>query len=204
MKSYYLAKLLHKIQIPSFNQCVLDPTARVDAGCALTKVEMGKYSYVGAGTQITDTKIGNFCSIGRNCGIGGGVHPMSTVSTSPAFLHGRNFLRKNFANISYASSERVEIGHDVWVGEGVYIKSGVKVGTGAVIGAHAVVTHDIAPYEVVAGVPAKCLRKRFDEEIVHQLLALAWWDWTDDKLDKYGTFFTSPAELLEALEEDKR
>lgn len=196
-KTYYLAKILHKLHIPSFNNCEIDPTARVASGCALARVEMGRYSYTGSYTHITDAEIGNFCSIGDNCGIGGGVHPMNTVSTSPVFLQGRNIMGKNFAQIPYEASERVQIGHDVWIGDGVFIRSGIKIGTGAVIGAHAVVVKDVEPYSVVAGIPAKEIRKRFDEDTIQQLLKIKWWDWPDEKLEKIGHCFDDPKKLIE-------
>ena len=200
MKSYYLAKALKKMRISSFNHCSIDKTSRVDAECTLAKVVMGRYSYIGAKTRITDAEIGNFVSIGSNCGIGGGVHPTDMVSTSPAFLQGRNILGVNFADIPYEPSKRVVIGNDVWIGEGVIIMSGVKIGDGAVIGAHAVVTHDVEPYDIVAGVPAKIIRKRFDETTVEKFLRIKWWNWADEKLEKYGKYFDDPERLFSAIE----
>lgn len=197
-KSYYLAKILHKLHIPSFNDCNIDPTARVASGSALAKVKMGRYSYAGSYTHITDAEIGSFCSIGDNCGIGGGIHPMNTVSTSPVFLRGRNIMGKNFSQIPYEASEKVRIGHDVWIGDGVFIKAGVQIGTGAVIGAHAVVVHDVEPYSIVAGVPAKEIRKRFNEDVVKELIEIKWWEWPDEKIEKMGACFEDPKKLIEA------
>lgn len=202
IKTYYLAKILFKSRLPSFKNCEIDKTAKINAGSALTRVKMGRYSYVAAATNITDAQIGSFCSIGSECHIGGGVHPVDTVSTSPVFLAGKNFCGKNFAAIPYRPSEPVRIGDDVWVGEGVYIKSGIKIGSGAVIGAHAVVTHDVEPYAIVAGVPAKTLRKRFDDGMIQKLLDIQWWDWPEDKLEKYGMFFCAPEKLLEAIKNE--
>ena len=202
IKSYYLAKILFKMRIPSFDHCDIDKTCNISAGSVLARIKMDKYSYTGASTFITDAVIGKFCSIGGEVHIGGGVHPMGTVSTSPVFLHGRNFLRKNFADIPYTPSETVEIGNDVWIGEAAYIKAGVKVGTGAIIGAHAVVTHDVEPYSVVAGVPAKEIRKRFDEDTIQKLLRLSWWDWPDEKLKRYGPYFSTPEKLFEMVEKE--
>ena len=182
MKSYYFAKALHKMRISSFNHCSLDSTAKVDSECTLAKVTMGRYSYVGAGTRITDTSIGNFCSIGGHCGIGGGIHPTDMVSTSPVFLKGRNILGKNFAEIPYEPSKTVEIGNDVWIGEG------------------AVVTKDVNPYSVVGGVPAKEIRKRFEDQIAEKLLKIKWWDWPDETLEKYGQYFENPNALIEMIE----
>lgn len=203
MRSYYLAKILHKMRLSSFKCCQIDSTAKIDAECALTKVTMGRYSYVGSGTRITDAFIGNFCSIGAHCGIGGGIHPTDMVSTSPAFLKGSNILGKNFAQIPYAASSKVIIGNDVWIGEGVCILSGVKIGDGAVLGAHAVVTHDVEPYTIVAGVPAKEIRKRFSENIITELNQLRWWDWADDKIAKYAGYFNEPLKMIEMVKNDE-
>lgn len=203
LKTYYFAKIMHKLHLSSFHHCQIDRTARVDAKCTLTDVTMGRYSYVGSRTSITKAHIGNFCSIAGQCTIGGGVHPLEAVSTSPVFNKGRNILRKNFAMHDTGETEWVEIGHDVWIGNGVYIKAGIKIGTGSVIGAHAVVTHDVAPYEIVAGVPAVPLRKRFQEEVLQKLLMSQWWLWPEEKLQQYGVFFNDPQKLLSAIVEGK-
>lgn len=70
---------------------------------------------------------------------------------------------------------RTVIGNDVWIGQGAFIKAGVHIGTGAVIGMGAVVTHDVEPYKIWVGNPARLIRKRFDDEMVQQLLASKWW-----------------------------
>ena len=199
-KTYYLAKIIHKLHLSSFRHCQIDKTAKVDAKCALTDVTMGRYSYIGARTNVTKTHIGNFCSIACNCTIGGGIHPLGAVSTSPVFTKGRNILWRNFAMHDPGETAWVEIGHDVWIGNGVYIKAGVKIGTGAVIGAHAVVTHDVAPYEIVAGVPAKPLRKRFPEEMIQKLLASQWWLWPEEKLMEFGCYFNDTEMFMDVLE----
>ena len=191
------------MRISSFNHCSIDPTAKVDSECTLAKVTMGRYSYIGTGTRVTDTKIGNFCSIGARCGIGGGVHPTDMVSTSPVFLKGHNILGKNFAEIPYEPSIKVEIGNDVWIGEGVCIVSGVKIGDGAIIGAHAVVTSDVEPYTIVAGIPARLIRKRFDDSMIESLLALKWWDWSDERIEAYASSFEKPSMLIEELGKNK-
>lgn len=201
MKSFYLAKILHKARLSSFRKCEIDSTAKVDSECTMTKVVMGRYSYVGSGTRITDAVVGAFTSIGGRCGIGGGIHPTDMVSTSPAFLRGKNILRTNFAQIAYEASKTVVIGNDVWIGEGVHIMSGVTIGNGAVIGAHAVVTSDVAPYTIVAGVPARVIKKRFDDITIDKLQKLEWWSWPDEKLKKYGKDFSSPQQLFDSAEE---
>jgi len=203
LKSYILAKILYKMRISSFKKCEIDKTSRVDAQCVLAYVKMGRYSYVGGESHITNAVIGNFVSIGGGCQIGGGSHPIYMVSTSPVFLEGRNIMRKNFAHINYNDVRIVEIGNDVWIGDGCYIKSGVKIGDGAVIGAHAVVTHDVDSYSIVAGCPAREIKKRFSDDIIRKLHNISWWNWCDSDLKKYACFFDSPENLIHAVGENK-
>ena len=198
--TFYLPKLISKLQRPSFRRCEIHKTAKVDCKCALTDVSLDRYTYVGSGSDITCTAIGSFCSIASGCQIGGGEHPLNMVSTSPAFLWGRNILRKNFSDIAYEQAKPVTIGNDVWIGANAYIRGGITIGSGAVIGAHAVVTKDVRPYEIVAGCPAKPLRRRFDDETVEKLLELNWWDWSDEKLQTLGQYFSSPENLLDHCE----
>ena len=77
-------------------------------------------------------------------------------------------------------SEPIHIGNDVWIGDEVFVKNGVTIGDGAVLGARSVVTKDVPPYAIVAGVPAKIIRYRFDEPTRQELLRLKWWELDDD------------------------
>ena len=199
MQSYYIAKILYKLRISSFKSCVINKKARVASQCVLAYVKMGKYSYIGSETHITNTIIGNFVSIGGSCQIGGGKHPLNMVSTSPVFLKGRNILRKNFSQFVFDGKSEVIIGNDVWIGDGCYIKAGVKIGDGAIIGAHSVVTHDVLPFTIVAGNPAKLIRERFSEEISQALLKLSWWNWSDDKIQENADYFDNPLRLIENI-----
>lgn len=198
MRSYYLAKILKKLRLSSFKDCEIDDTAKIDSQCELTQVKIGRFSYICSGAHITNTSIGAFCSLGGNVSIGGGLHPLDMVSTSPLFLKGRNIFRRNLAEFNYDSSKHVEIGNDVWIGNDVYIKSGVTIGDGAVIGAHAVVTRDIEPYAIVVGVPAKLLRYRFSLEIITGLLDMKWWDWPIEKIQSNAQLFNMPEKLIDA------
>ena len=201
IQTYYLAKILSKLNIPSFRDCEIDRAAKVDRGCTLTRVKLGRCSYFAHHVNATDAEIGSFCSVGAYSSIGGGVHPTDTVSTSPVFLEGRNFLRRNYGSLSFPASEPVRIGNDVWIGTHVFIRPGVTVGDGAVIGAHAVVTRDVAPYAVVAGVPAEELRRRFDAETVQRLLRVRWWDLPDERLKALAPLFSDVSLLLQELEQ---
>ena len=79
-------------------------------------------------------------------------------------------------------SHRVHIGHDVWIGHGAIVLPGRSIGTGAVIAAGAIVTKDVPAYTIVAGNPARIVRRRFSEDIANRLAGLAWWDWDHETL----------------------
>jgi phosphonate metabolism protein (transferase hexapeptide repeat family) len=81
-------------------------------------------------------------------------------------------------------ADKVTVGHDVWIGHGALLMPGVTVGTGAVIGAGAVVTHDVEPYMIAVGVPARPMRPRFPAEVAEALLKIAWWDWPRELLEQ--------------------
>lgn len=148
-------------------------------------------SHIGFGTYISDyssllhTKIGKFCSIADNVRSGIGSHPTNTfVSTHPSFFSttkqaGFTLVTKNrFEELKKIKNSNfvVEIGNDVWIGSGVKILDGIKIGNGAIIGANAVVTKDIEPYTINVGVPAKPIKKRFNDAQIEFLELFKWWD----------------------------
>jgi acetyltransferase-like isoleucine patch superfamily enzyme len=90
------------------------------------------------------------------------------------------------------------IGPDVWIGYGATILGAVTVGAGAIVGARSVVTRDVPPYTVVAGSPARPLRRRFDDATVQALLRIAWWDWPEDRVVANAEWFLAPAEEFAA------
>ena len=156
-----------------------------------------KYSYIGNNCTIINVEIGRYCSIADNCIIGGASHPIDWVSSSPVFHEGRNILKKNFSEHQFETTKRTVIENDVWIGNNVLIKSGVKISNGAVIGMGSVVTKDVGPYEIWVGTPAKLIRKRFNDEIINDLMTLKWWDWEDNKLEKNSIYFNNIETFLE-------
>lgn len=127
---------------------------------------IGAYSYLGKNCAVSAATIGRYCSIGDTVVIGPGDHDMTQVSTST------EFQSDVFENLT---KKPCVIGHDVWIGAQSLILRGVTVGNGAVIGANSVVTRDVAPFEVVAGSPARVIKTRFDAARAKQIEASAWW-----------------------------
>ena len=164
----------------------IDRKASVRQKCRVYGSKLGRYSYIGRNRLVQNTEIGQFCSISEGCNIGMPSHPTEFVSTSPVFLSGSNILRKNFCEIAYNDCLRTVIGNDVWIGAHAQIKSGLTIGNGAIVAAGAVVTHDVPPYAVVGGIPAKVIKYRFDEETVDALQKLSWWDFPDERLLSIG------------------
>lgn len=199
---YLFARLLNRRPISVKNSSI-HHKAKVGDGAQFVNSKIGRYSYL-YGSSAIKTEIGAFCSIARGCSIGGGSHPLDWVSTSPVFYKGRNVLRANFSQNSYDEYKKTVIGNDVWIGSGCFIKGGVTIGDGAVIGMGSVVTHDVPPYEVWAGNPAKLIKKRFDDETIASLLETKWWDMSDDELRKCGDLFERPQDFLKHLEENKK
>lgn len=153
--------------------------ARLDVGVGIARdvvinsgVSIGRWTYVNKGSIIFSGTIGNYCSIGHYVLIGGENHPLNHLSTSPRFRNGADY-----EEISSAP----EIGSDVWIAAGATILQGVRIGHGAVIAAGSIVTHDVPAYSVVAGAPAREVKKRFDDSTIQRLLSESWWslDGTD-------------------------
>jgi acetyltransferase-like isoleucine patch superfamily enzyme len=143
----------------------------------LRDVHLGSFSYVANGARITHATIGKFCSVGPNCKIGVGLHPSRNfVSTHPAFYSPKNEAGTTFVAASaYTDFKRIIIENDVWVGESAIVMDGVTIANGAIVAAGAVVTRDVPPYAVVAGVPARIIRYRFEAQEIATLEALQWW-----------------------------
>ena len=176
----------------------IHPTSHVDSATEFHNSTMDKYSYVGYDSQVYNTQIGPFCSIGDFFLCGGATHPMDWLSTSSAFYGGGNVGNKHkLAEYEIPDTKLTIIGADVWVGARATIVAGVRIGIGAVIGTGSVVTHDVPPYSIVAGVPAKVVRYRFSEDVIEKLLDSKWWELPDTVIKKAATEFKDPIKFLE-------
>lgn len=193
---YYWAKLFKKLHGKAISKSAIHCTSKVEASSEVLDVIIGRHSFCGYFCTILHCDIGSFCSIGNYVTIGGGMHPMTWVSTSPAFYEGRDSIKAKFATHRRCKHEKTVIGHDVWIGERVLIKQGITIGTGSVVGMGSVVTKDVAPYTIVAGCPAMKIRKRFDDNTISKLLSTEWWNLPDSVLREYAQYFTNPQEFL--------
>jgi virginiamycin A acetyltransferase len=130
--------------------------------------------------------IGKFCALARGVKfiMNGANHKLSGFSTYPFNIFGNGWeaVTPRMKDLPYKGD--TVIGNDVWLGYDALLMPGVKVGDGAIVAARAVVTGDVPPYTVVGGNPAKAVKRRFDEEVVAELLAIRWWDWPVDKITR--------------------
>lgn len=160
---------------------------------------IGKYTYgVKSPLVLTDNnggkngtlKIGKYCSISSGVTIMlSGEHRPDWVTTYPFSAIFQNF--RDYSEGVSATKGDVEIGNDVWIGMNVLILSGVKIGDGAVIGAGCVVAKDVEPYAIVAGNPARLIRKRFPQDVIDKLLELKWWNWDRAKISENMPYLMS-------------
>ena len=132
-------------------------------------------------------RIGKFCSIACgakflfNCA----NHSLRSLSTYtfPLFYDEWELDKADVAS-AWDNKGDIVIGNDVWIGFEAVIMAGVHIGNGAIIGARAVVTKDVAPYTIVGGVPARAIRKRFDDVTISRLESLRWWDWSKERIQR--------------------
>ena len=139
---------------------------------------IGEHSYCFAKHVMRGTQIGKYCSIAADVVIHPAEHNVYTVSTSPN-VPGHEYVE------GHGWSNGAIIGNDVWIGRSaIILNSCAKIGDGAIVAAGAVVTHDVPPYAIVGGVPAKIIKYRFSPQIIKQLLKSEWWKLPDSVLEK--------------------
>lgn len=199
IKRYIAKGLRHILQPPALTNCNIDKTSAVCSGSQINRTSMGRYSYIGHDCFFVNVEVGSFCSIADGCRVGGAIHPINRVSSSPVFHSGKNVMKKNFCNLQEIETPRTTIGNDVWIGANVCIKAGVTIGDGAVIGMGAVVTEDVKPYEIRGGVPAKLIKKRFDDETIAKLLESQWWNWDEERLKIFADSFDDVESFIRSI-----
>lgn len=158
---------------------------KIGARTTVIETDFGDYSYAVNDCEIVYATIGRFVSIGALVGINPAEHPIERAAQA-------HFTYRSWQYFEDVADEaeifdgrrarRVEIGNDVWIGRGAIVLAGRTIGDGAVVGAGAVVTRPVEPYTIVAGNPARPIRRRFSEGVAERLQRLAWWDWSHARL----------------------
>lgn len=175
----------------------------------MAKIPVGRGIISGKGTLYSGktpiifpgsygVEFGNYCAIGPGLTVMGINHDYNY----PALQY--TFYKKMFNsshpgvknNTKTYCKGKVIIGNDVWFGNNVSIMSGVKIGDGCIIGLGSIVTKDLEPYTICAGVPCKKIKNRFSDEIISFLLKLKWWDWNDAKIRRNRDFFSTSLENI--------
>lgn len=164
---------------------------------------IGRFSSIGRYSKVRFAEIGRYCSISWDTTIGAVAHPLDRVSTCALTYKSEYGVVKQ--DKDYPQKKTI-IGNDVWIGCNVVVLSGVHVGDGAVIGSGAVVTKDVLPYSIVAGVPAKEIRKRIDQNLIPKMQELKWWNWDTEDIKNNADLFEEciTEETVDALLAYKR
>lgn len=157
----------------------------IGQGSRIAHSRIGDYSYCDRLCDIANTSVGKFANIASFVRIGATDHPMDRAS-----LHHFQYRSARYWDDAEDDADwfvqrrarRSVIGHDSWIGHAAQVKPGVTVGDGAVVASGAIVTSDVAPYSIVAGIPARPVRDRFPKDLADRLIALAWWDWDHARL----------------------
>jgi virginiamycin A acetyltransferase len=188
----------------------VDATTIIKASDNQPVIEIGRFTYsAGLGIGLADTRsrvrIGNFCSIAEQ------VIFFLKTDHRPDWLSSYPLNRFPWDSTipkpsdPYADlRDDITIGSDVWISWGVKVLAGVTVGNGAVLCADAVVTRNVPPYSVVAGNPARVVKRRFDDDVIDYLEQLKWWDMSVSQLQKYAPLLMSKnyVELRANVERD--
>lgn len=202
----YLITLSHRIA--NLGKSRISSSAIVLRGCSfeghnsvgnntyLSGTSFGYGSFVGFGCEFSNCKIGRYCSLGSNIRVVSATHPTNGfISTHPAFFSDTYWFHyvkesKFKEHLKNADGLECSIGNDVWIGDNVLILGGCKIGDGAIIGMGSIVLHDVPPYTIVAGVPAREIRKRFPEDIIESLQELEWWNKPINWIEEHAEEFT--------------
>ncbi len=157
----------------------------IGKGSRIAHTSFGDYSYCDRYADIANAEIGKFANIASYVRIGATDHPMDKAS-----LHHFHYRSADYFDdagpdetwFAHRRGRRVTIGHDTWIGHGAQVRPEVTLGHGCVVAGGAIVTKDVPPYMIVAGIPAVPLRVRYAPGLADRMMALAWWDWPHERL----------------------
>lgn len=173
----------------------------IGANATLQNVVMGDYSYCGPNCIFQNVEIGKFANIAAMVRLGPTAHPLDRPT-----LHHFTYRRRAYgfaesddtAFFAARAARTLTVGHDTWIGHGAIVMPGLRVGHGAVIGAGAVVTKDVEPWTLVAGNPARVIRRRFTPEVAEAMERIRWWDWPHETLKARMSDFEGSIEAFVA------
>lgn len=194
-----------------YHNCDFEGYNVINNDCIVSNASLGYASYIGRNTRAINVKIGRYCSIGANMEISTYTHPTQKfVSTAPCFFSmgkqcGMTYVdHQKFDEALMPPDEEysVIIGNDVWIGKNVTIIGGHKIGDGAVLATGCVVTKDVPPYSVVAGVPAKIIKYRFTEEQINKLMDIKWWNRDREWIANHSDCFDDIERFLSTVSEE--
>ena len=157
----------------------------IQAHSVFCDVTVGDYSYIAGYNQVYYANIGKFCSVASFARINTTNHPTYDRIAQHHFTYRSErfgFGEDDAEFFTQRKDKSVNVGNDVWIGHNAIIMPGVTIGNGAIIGAGAVVTKDVEPYSVVAGVPAKKIKMRFSDDLIIKIEQLEWWDWDHETI----------------------
>ncbi|WP_305969402.1 MULTISPECIES: chloramphenicol acetyltransferase [unclassified Mameliella] len=152
----------------------------VGQGSRIANSRFGAYSYCDRYCDIANAEIGKFANIASFVRIGATDHPLDRASLHHFMYRSASYWADAEDDADWfarRASRKAVIGHDTWIGHNAQVKPEVRVGNGAVIASGAVVTRDVPPYAIVAGIPAKPVRDRLPRDLAERVEALGWWDW---------------------------
>jgi hypothetical protein len=168
----------------SITESELGEWTEVRRDSRLNHSELGDYSYLMERVQLDHATIGTFGNVASDVRLGPTNHPIDRP-TAHHFTYRCEMYDMGADDESvfeWRADQPVSVGHDVWIGHGATVLPGVTIGNGAVVAAGAVVTRDVEPYEIVGGVPAAPIDRRFDAETAARIEATEWWDWDHETL----------------------
>lgn len=157
----------------------------VPDGCKFSgKINIGYATTLGYNNLFAGPiSVGKYCQFGVDVALHATNHPITYMTT---YIN-QNLFQGDLKQLKEENS--INIGHDVWIGHGVIIVGNVSIGNGAIIAAGSVVTKDVVQYSIVAGVPAKEIRKRFSDSIIQEIETLEWWNKSEQELEKIKPIF---------------
>lgn len=205
-RNRHLAKIsLHSIVTSTY----FEGRNSIARGVQMHNCKLGYSSYVSNDSILFHTKIGRFCCIADHVHICLGNHPTDFVTMHPSFYYdttsqiGYTFHQGEplFNNIyKYPKNEtifQIVVGNDVWIGSHALIMGGITIGDGAVVAAGAVVVRDVEPYSIVAGVPARIIKKRFSSDYIEILLDSKWWERPFEEIESHYKDYVNIDEYID-------